>query len=734
MRRAEWHGIQTWGYKPRHAASDVLLGLVGGTESVLWASTFAAMIFAGPLSGLLPIGIFVLLLSTALILIVVGVSSQQPLHLTAIDEQAVAVVATIAIAASARLQEFASPAAAATTILVIMASISLLAGVALCLVARFNAGPMIQLVPFPVVCGFLGGLGWLLFAAAFNMLTGADLTPDKALAFARGEALLHWMPALLGGLALFLLLRIRKHFLVLPGALLAGIAAFHLVAWLNGATLDGLRQAGWVFSFDAAGEGVDFAPLDFPGISVPFIVSVLPEMATVVALSVLSTSFNLSAIEVGLQQPLPLKHELAGLGAANLASAATMGLPGTSDPVGALTFKKVGASSRTFVLVDAAACLAAAAGGALALEYVPKMVIAALVFYTAFQLMEDWLFSARRRMTLPEALVVWSIFGVIVAFGFIQGVTLGILLACLLFIVRYSRIDVVDSARFLHQVASSVDRPAADLELINRYGARARIFNLRGFLFFGTASSFYDGLERSLEQGAGYEYVVLNFQRVTGMDSTAVQVFSKMVGLLASKGTLVVFCAMEPPVRRALLDSGNIAPGHVIVRDDLDAAVGWVEEHLLVTHEPVAGPDDIHAIVAQIIGDSTKATWLVQNMERIEVDKGGYLFRRNERDTSLYVIESGMIEVRLESPERITRLRDFSKGTVIGEMAAYSDQQTRSASAVAIAPSVVYRLPPARILAAQDASPGDLAVLHEFVARLVVSRLIFMNKRLELGL
>jgi CRP-like cAMP-binding protein len=109
----------------------------------------------------------------------------------------------------------------------------------------------------------------------------------------------------------------------------------------------------------------------------------------------------------------------------------------------------------------------------------------------------------------------------------------------------------------------------------------------------------------------------------------------------------------------------------------------------------------------------------------MEIAKGGYLFRRGDRDTSLFVIESGMIEVRLESPERITRLRNFSKGTVVGEMAAYSDQQTRSASAVAVVPSVVYRLRPEQ---------GDRSVLHEFVARLVVSRLIFMNKRLELGL
>jgi SulP family sulfate permease len=733
-RTGSWHGIQTWGYRPKHAVTDVSLALVGGTESVLWGCTFAAMIFSGPLSSFLPIAIVALLLSTALILVIVAISSHQPMHLAAIDEQAVAVVATIAITASTRLDQFASTAAAATTILVIMASISVLSGLALHLVARFNVGPLIQLVPFPVVCGFLGGLGWLLFAAAFAMLTNVELTPETAVALLKPDSVVRWLPALLGGFGLFVLLRLKDHFLLLPATLLAGFSLFHLIAYLNGATLDSLRRDGWVFWFEAAGMTVDAGSLDFAGVNFAFIASVLPEIATIVALSVLGVSFNLSALEVAMRKPLPLKTEFRNFGTANVASGMVMGLPGTTDIVGSVTFRSVGAGSRTFTLIDGACCVLAAAGGVFLLEYAPKAVIAALVFFAAIHQMVEWLVLVHRKMTLPEAFVVWTIFAAIVAIGFMPGVVLGILLACLLFIVRYSRIDVVDSSYFLHQMASTVDRPSADLELINRYGGKARIFNLRGFLFFGTASSFYDNVERSVEEGEGYEYVVLNFQRVSGMDSTAAQVFFKLLGFLGSKGTLVVFCGMEPAVRQALTQAEHFDPNRLIVRSSLEAAVSWVEEHLLVTHEPPAGAEGIHEIVAQIIGDGTKAGRLVQNMERLELRKGEYLFRMGERDTSLYVIESGMIEVRLESPGRVTRLRDFPKGTVLGEMAAYSDQKARSASAVAVAPSVVYRLAPEGIQAVRSTDQEVLSALHEFVARLVVSRLLFMNKRLELGL
>lgn len=735
LRRARsWHGIQTWGYRPERAITDISLALVGGTESVLWGCTYAAMIFSGPLSGHLPIAIVVFLLSTALILAIVALSSHLPLHLTAVDEQAVAVVATIAIAAGARWDQFASPAAAAATIFVIMASISLLTGLALHLAARFNIEPLIQLVPFPVVCGFLGGLGWLLFGAAVTMLTGVGPIVSEVAALLQFDALSRWMPALLGGIGIFVLLHVKDHFLVLPGILLAGVVVFYLVAYWSGATLDSLRQDDWVFRFEAAGDGVKIDWLDFVNVNFAFIGSVLPELATIVALCLLSSSFNLSALEVVARKPLPLKSELRTLGTANIASGMVMGLPGNSDIVGSVTFRKVGATSRAFTLIDGAVCVIAAIGAGSFIEYVPKIVIAAVVFYTAIQMMHDWMFIACRKMILPEALAVWSIFVVIVAAGFMPGVILGIVLMSLLFIVRYSRIDVVDSSFFLHQLASSIDRPANDLNLLNHYGGKAKIFNLRGFLFFGTASLFYETLKRLFEEEGGYEYVILNFHRVTGMDSTAVQVFSKIIGFLQSMGTLVVFCGMKPSIRRALAQIEHFGQNRLLIRDDLDTALKWVEEHLLVTHEPAPGPKNIHDIVEGIINDRAKADWLVKSMERLEIGAGDYLFRMGENDTSLYIIESGMIEVRLESSGRITRLRDFSEGTVIGEMAAYSDQKVRTASAVAIVPSVVYRLAQEKVIAAAKTGLADLSILHEFVARLVVARLIFMNKRLQLDL
>ena len=91
-----------------------------------------------------------------------------------------------------------------------------------------------------------------------------------------------------------------------------------------------------------------------------------------------------------------------------------------------------------------------------------------------------------------------------------------------------------------------------------------------------------------------------------------------------------------------------------------------------------------------------------------------------------------MVEVRLEPTDgKIIRLREFRRGTAIGEMAAYSKSKSRTASALAIEPTVAYELAPDAIAQLGAEAPAYRAIVHEFVARLLTARLTFMNKRFE---
>ncbi|MDA1057363.1 MAG: cyclic nucleotide-binding domain-containing protein [Proteobacteria bacterium] len=456
------------------------------------------------------------------------------------------------------------------------------------------------------------------------------------------------------------------------------------------------------------------------------------EIATIVFLLLISTSFNLSALEASTRTTLPMATELRGHGLANIASGSIGGLPGLTDIVGSIMYSRLGVTSRSFMLIVGAVCVAVAVVGGGFIEFIPKIVLGALIFVTAIQFLRDWLFTARRSMTRIEGLAVWSIFVVIVTAGFIPGIVLGIILSSLLFIVRYSRTSVVESTFSLDQQGSSVDRSVHEAIFLREFGQHVRIFNLRGFLFFGSASLFFESLKRDTESEPPYSVVVFNFRRVTGIDSTAVQIFFKILNMFDSAGTRTLFCALTPAVHSVFAQAEGFDDDRFVIVDDLDLALKWAEEDILSRQLEGSGRKPVLDIMSEIVGDREKANRLVAVMTRMDVPAGDYLFHQGDSDTSLFIIESGVIEVRLESPDgRISRLREFRHGTVVGEMAAYSDSPMRSASACAVKASVVYRLDPESITdLGEDARDCQLA-LHEFVARLLAVRLSFMNRRLE---
>ncbi len=726
-----WHGLRLKDYLPERIAPDIVLGGLSGVETMLWSCTFAAMIFAGHLSGYLSVAIVVMLLSSALIAGVVGATSFHSFHVAVIDEQTVAIMAAIGATANAQWGSFATPGDAASTMFAIMALIALLAGISLRLASRFDVGHLIQLLPFPVVCGFLAGLGWLLFDAAIALLTDASISREAIPKLVAEGVALRWLPAVGVGFGLFVLARMWHHVLLLPGVLLLATAGFYLAATTQGMNLAALHAEGWVFSFET-GRAARFSDLSATGINLSFLTSKIPEIATAVVLNVIGVSLNLSALEVGARTVLPLRGELRTLGTANIASGLILGAPAVTDIVGSVMYPKLGASSRLFPLIVASICAVGAALGGGFLEYVPKCVAAAMVIFMAFNLFFDWLVEIRHRMPLPERIVVWSIFGVIVVVGFMPGVVLGILLSSLLFIVRYSRIDIVEGVFSLNELTSSVERSAGKVRLLKQRSAAARIFNLRGFLFFGSASRLYEKLKRETETNQELAHVVLNFRRVTGMDSTAAQILTKIVTLLDGAGIETIVCGMTGQIRTALDHAEGLDADSFHIFPDLDLSLKRVEERVLNSQPDQPECESIHEILTDIVGDPSKSRWLVEVMERLEVKEGDYLFRQGDQDICLYVIERGAIEVQLDTPKGVRRLREFSRGTVIGEMAAYSGDKTRSASAQAIAPSIVYRLPPEK-LATLGAEKFRLIepVLHEFVARLVITRLIFMNRRMQ---
>lgn len=189
--------------------------------------------------------------------------------------------------------------------------------------------------------------------------------------------------------------------------------------------------------------------------------------------------------------------------------------------------------------------------------------------------------DAWRKLPRGDYFVVVLILIVIATVGFLESVGVGIVIAVVLFVVNYSRIDVVKHALSGASHPSNVDRPRRHRRLLRQEGDQTFILELQGFLFFGTANNLFQRVrQRAADRDlVPLRYVVLDFRLVSGLDSSAVLSFVKMKQLADAMGLTLVLAHLSPTIREQL-EKGGFGEESERLRafSELDRGVEWCED------------------------------------------------------------------------------------------------------------------------------------------------------------
>ena len=210
-------------------------GLVTGLISVSISISLAALIFSGPLTPFLPLGLGMILLGGIVIRVIMMVASRLIVPLgTPLVEQLVLVAG-----ASAAIQA-AHPGISPERLFVAISGgvilITLLTGILLWSLGRFGAGAFLQRLPGSVVIGFVGVTGYLLIDGSSKLAFGL---PAPALLSSNFDTVVSPKAAMVHSMAVFLLLgdRSGKGPLLIPLTLLGRISLFWVMAFVSGATM-----------------------------------------------------------------------------------------------------------------------------------------------------------------------------------------------------------------------------------------------------------------------------------------------------------------------------------------------------------------------------------------------------------------------------------------------------------------------------------------------------------------
>jgi SulP family sulfate permease len=361
-----------------------------------------------------------------------------------------------------------------------------------------------------------------------------------------------------------------------------------------------------------------------------------------------------------------------------------------------------------------------------------------MLLFLGLSFMVEWLIDARRLLPTIDYLLVWIILAIIASIGFLEGIVAGIFIAAIIFVVSYSQVNAIKNIFNGEVYHSKVDRPKVHRDLINQKGSQIHILRLQGFIFFGTIQTIINEIRSRLNQEGRQplKFILLDFQRVTRLDSSAVFGITRLKQLAQASGALMVWTYVSDPICRQMERGGLVdaTDDSFIILPTLDHGVEWCENKILADH----GITDLTGTFKRIDGQLKRAfpglhaaDQLMRYLERRQVEEGEYLMRQGDPPTEMYFIEHGLITIQLELPEgKILRLRTIRGGATVGEMGLYLGA-TRTADVIASRPSTIYRLSAQSLQEMGEKEPQVAAHLHEWVARLLAERLADNNRTIE---
>lgn len=713
----------------RAALTDVFAGTICSVLSIAYCLSYAALIFAGPLENALSYGVAVTFLSAAIAGAIVAWRSSLPFAVAGPDSSVSVVIAALVATLVHRLVAHGGGTALLMPTLIAMSLATVLTGLLLCVLGFTHAGRAIRFVPFPVIGGFLGATGWLMMMGAVQVVTDERPALANMGAFVNATIVAKLAAGLAVAVILHLALRRSKSPFVLPGILLAAIAATYVVLLLSGSSVAEVQAEGWMFRPQpAAGLISPWQPRALHGFPWTALPSLAGDLLAVMFVTVINLLLNTTGIEIATRTDANIDRDLKALGFANIVTAAFGGYVSCTSISRSLLIRAAGATSRISGLTVAAISAAVLIADPSFLGYVPKYVLGGLLFFLGAGLLYQWIVKTAQHLLRIDYLSLIAIALLIINVGFIAGVLIGVVIGCATFALSASRVNAIKFGFDGSEYRSSLDRGPQELALLTDHGAEIQGMALQSYLFFGSANRLYQHVKALLARTPKCRFLIFDFRQVTGIDSSATQSFAQIKQAASEAGARIVLVNLTPELERPFRTARFISDD-IIVASDLDRALETCEQAIIDSHRTDAGDTrSLRAWFSEALGDTKLAESLAGYCRRLEFQAGDVIARQGEPAASMHFILEGRVGIIVDLVAgRTTRVRSLGRHTTVGEMGLIT-QSPRSATIQAESASVLYELDAAAFERIKREQPALSQALLGYVIRVMAERLSFASR------
>jgi len=675
--------------------------------------------------------------ATALGLIAPALGGTQRL-ITAPCAPAAAVLAAFAL-------EFMHGGGDVAAAMLLLSVLGLAAGLLQILFGTVRLGKLIEYMPYPVVSGYLSGVGLYIIAGQVPKFLGVPKDMHFWAALAAPGAW-QWQGMAVGAATAVVMLGAPRVTKLVPAAilgLLAGVATYFALGLFDPALLSlagnalvvgALGNGGGSFIDAVVGRWQALGAIDMTQLA--HIAGPALTLAVLLSIDTLKTCVVLDALTRSRHNS---NRELIGQGLGNVASAIVGGISGAGTMGATLVNISSGASSRLSGVMEGVLALVAFLVLGALIAWVPVAALAAILIVIGVRMIDRHSFAfLRQRSTVLDFAVIAAVIVTALTVSLIAASGVGIVLAVMLFIREQIGGSVVRRKLYGNETFSKRVRTHEEMEILLAHGDRVVVVELQGSLFFGTASQLYTALEPELKTR---DYVILDLRRVQTVDVTAVHMLDQIKDMLAERQGFLILSQLPQnlPSGRDMqqyFDQVGLVQAESPVRmfNEIDDALEWVEDRVIATAALEQSAEQQLGLAEIELFKSRKAQTLTafeQCMEQRSYRAGEKIFARGDAGDELFLIRRGAVRIMLPLSEKLSHhLGTFGRGAFFGEM-AFLDGGTRSADAIAFTDTDLYVLSRRTFDQVAEEHKKLALGLMEGLASVLASRLRYTNAELR---
>lgn len=630
---------------------------------------------------------------------------------------------------------------------VVLMFVGFMAGLLQLVYGAVGGGRFIKYIPYPVVSGYLSGVGALIIISQLPKLLGLP----KGISVMSGI----WMPSVWQGPGIVVGIITMAGLLSAPRlvkavpAVILGLAAGLLAYFGLSLFIPELRTLvnnklviGPLFQ-----ENASLATMlkdQWNAISTLRTADMASMLVPAATLSVLLSIDTLKTCVV-MDSMTRSRHnsnrELVGQGSANIVSALLGGMPGSGTMGPTLVNIGSGGSTRLSGFMEGIFVLVAFLILSWFIAWLPMAALAGILMVVAWRMIDfRSLLLLKQGTTVLDFCVIALVVITALSVNLIAAAGVGMGLAILLFIREQIRGSVIRRKVHGDQLSSKQYRLQEEKELLQLHGHLITVAELQSSLFFGTTDQLLTEVEPDLKRS---RFLILDMRRVQSVDFTAVHMLELFGDILKEREGYLLFSHLLPTLPTGQnLDAYFNQLGllkrnrNVRIFLTLDEALQWSEDQILeeIRGERAEKEQPLALAEVELLREFENVDglpFMKACVVELSFKAGETLFRRGDTGDELFIIRRGIVRIVLPlENQRYHILATFGRGNFFGEI-AFLDHDSRSADAVADTDTDVFVISRERFDEVSRSNPALGVMLFARLARGLAIRLRFTDAELR---